>query len=378
MRPYILNAALPLVLLACSGSAVQGQDAGGTTLSPTKPFKATAVATFEAPWALAFLSGERILVTEKAGTMKLLPGFGKPPITVTGLPKVDSAGQGALMDVVAAPNYVKSDLIYFSFSEAGTSGKGVVLASARLIVNDTDARLEDMKILFRASPLVEGNGHYSGRIAFAPDGKTLFFTAGERQKFTPAQDLTMSLGKVLHLNLDGTPAAGNPFYPEGAAKAAIWSYGHRNLLGIVFDDKGRLWETEMGPKGGDEVNLIKRGKNYGWPNASNGSHYDGKDIPDHKPGDGYEAPAAWWNPSISPSSIAYYNAALFPAWKDSLFVGALSGKALIRLKIVGDRAVKADQWDMGARIRAVRTGPDGALWVLEDGAGGRLLRLTPG
>jgi glucose/arabinose dehydrogenase len=160
---------------------------------------------------------------------------------------------------------------------------------------------------------------------------------------------------------------------------AVWSYGHRNLLGIAFDHEGRLWEDEMGPQGGDEVNLIQPGLNYGWPKASNGTHYDGRDIPDHKPGDGYEAPKVWWNPSISPAGLVYYSGDLFPQWKGSLFLGALSGQALIRVKLDGDTATKADQWNMDARIREVEQGPDGALWLLEDGKGseGRLLRLTP-
>ncbi len=213
----------------------------------------------------------------------------------------------------------------------------------------------------------------------SPDGKYLFFTNGERQKFDPAQDPKATLGKVLRLTPDGKPAAGNPLAAKGF-DPAIWSYGHRNLLGIAFDSAGNLWEQEMGPKGGDEVNLIVAGKNYGWPRASNGSHYDGRDIPDHKPGDGFEAPKVWWNPSISPGGLMIYSGDLFPAWKGDAFIGGLSSQALLRVDLDGTNAKKGDQWDMGARIREVEQGPDGAIWVLEDGGDGsqgRLIRLTP-
>ncbi|WP_150290443.1 PQQ-dependent sugar dehydrogenase [Sphingobium estronivorans] len=375
MRQFALIA-LPLVLTACSADHAVGQNSASTG----KPFKTSVIADFDSPWAMTFLPDGRMLITEKAGEMILFdPGNGTK-IPVAGIPGVDSEGQGALMDVVPAPDFAQTKRIYFSFSEAGRGGKGVALAMGAFHqASDGTTRLDGVKVIFRASPYVDGNGHYSGRIAFSPDGKYLFFTNGERQKFDPAQDPKSTLGKVLRLNLDGTPAAGNPLAAKGF-HPAIWSYGHRNLLGIAFDKDGRLWEQEMGPKGGDEVNLIKPGLNYGYPLASNGSHYDGRDIPDHKPGDGFEAPKLWWNPVISPSGLAYYSGDLFPQWKNSLFIGGLSSKALVRVTLNGENAAKADQWDMGARIREVEQGPDGALWLLEDGgqgSQGRLLKLTP-
>jgi glucose/arabinose dehydrogenase len=232
-----------------------------------------------------------------------------------------------------------------------------------------------VQVLFRASPKVTGGGHYSGRIAFSPDGR-LFFTAGERQKFDPAQDPKATLGKVLRLDLDGKPAKGNPLAAKGF-DPAVWSYGHRNLLGLAFDGQGRLWEVEMGPRGGDELNLILPGRNYGWPLVSNGDHYDGKVIPDHPTRPDLEAPKASWNPSISPSSLLFYSGAAFPAWRGNAFISALGGQALVRVAIEGDTAKEAARYEMGARIRAVDQGPDGALYVLEDGPRGRLLRLTP-
>ena len=368
--------ALPLALIACSAENATGQNAGSTV---EKPFKTSVIADFDSPWAMTFLPDGRALVTEKAGEMILFDPKNGTKIPVAGIPPVDSAGQGALMDVVLSPGFAKDKAVYFSFSEARNGAKGVALAKGMFNqASDGTTKLDGVQVIFRASPYVEGNGHYSGRIAFSPDGKYLFFTNGERQKFDPAQDPKSTLGKVLRLNPDGTPAAGNPLAAKGF-NPAIWSYGHRNLLGIAFDKDGRLWEQEMGPQGGDEVNLIRPGLNYGWPNASNGSHYDGRDIPDHKAGDGYEAPKIWWNPSISPGGLLYYSGDLFPQWKGSLFIGGLSGMALIRVKLDGDKAEKADQWDMGERIREVEQGPDGALWLLEDGgkSPGRLLKLTP-
>jgi len=376
MRHLALTA-LPLALIACSADNAVGQN---STTSATKPFKTSVIADFDAPWAMTFMPDGRMLVTEKAGEMILFDPKNGTKIPVAGIPPVDSEGQGALMDVVLAPDFARNRSVYFSFSEAGQGGKGVALATGAFHqASDGTTKLDGVKVIFRASQYVDGNGHYSGRIAFSPDGRYLFFTNGERQKFDPAQDPKSTLGKVLRLNLDGTPAAGNPLAAKGF-HPAVWSYGHRNLLGIAFDKDGRLWEQEMGPKGGDEVNLIKPGLNYGYPRVSNGSHYDGRDIPDHKAGDGYEAPKLWWNPVISPAGLAYYSGDLFPQWKGSLFIGGLSSQALIRVKLDGDNASKADQWDMGARIREVEQGPDGALWLLEDGgrgSEGRLLKLTP-
>jgi glucose/arabinose dehydrogenase len=360
-------AALPLVLIACSADNATGQNAPAPG---EKPFKTSIIADFDAPWAMTFLPDGRALVTEKKGEMILFDPKNGTKIPVAGIPAVDSAGQGGLMDVVLSPTFAKDKAVYFSFSEARGGGKGVALAKGMFNqAQDGTTRLNGVTVIFRATPYVEGDGHYSGRIAFSPDGKYLFFTNGERQKFDPAQDPKATLGKVLRLNLDGTPAAGNPLAAKGF-HPAVWSYGHRNLLGIAFDGDGRLWEQEMGPKGGDEVNLIKPGLNYGYPKVSNGSHYDGRDIPDHAPGDGYEAPKVWWNPVISPAGLLYYTGSAFPAWQGSLFIGGLSSQSLVRVKIDGDRASKADQWDMGARIREVEQGPDGALWLLEDGARG--------
>jgi glucose/arabinose dehydrogenase len=369
----IAFAAALLAATACSAQQPGAAPAPAGSL----PFTATPVADLDAPWAMAFLPDGRMLVTEKKGEMLLLSTDGKQRRTIATVP-VDSAGQGGLMDVVLAPGFAQNRQVYFSYSTAGEGGKGVVLARGVLAGAAGAETLGQIQTLFTARPFVEGDGHYSGRIAFSPDGRFLFFTNGDRQKFTPAQDKQATLGKVLRLTLDGKPAPGNPPASQGFVPE-VWSYGHRNLLGIAFDAQGNLWEQEMGPKGGDEVNLILPGRNYGWPNASNGSHHDGRDIPDHKPGDGYEPPKVSWNPVISPGGLMIYSGAMFPQWKGDAFIGGLSSQSLVRVDLDGTAAKKGDQWSMGARIRDVEQGPDGAIWLLEDGgrgSEGRLLKLT--
>jgi aldose sugar dehydrogenase len=370
-----LASALMLALAAC-GADTQTAEAQSSTPPGAKPFAVTPMGEFDAPWAMTFLPDGRMLVTEKAGRLLLLPSSAQSRIVVAGTPAVSAAGQGGLMDVVAHPQFARNRLVYLSWSEEGAGGKGVALGRGTLLEQDGTARLDGFEVLFRASPFVDGDGHFSGRIAFSPDGKYLFFSNGERQKFDPAQDPKATLGKVLRLTLDGKPAPGNPLAAQGF-HPAVWSYGHRNLLGLAFDAQGNLWEQEMGPKGGDELNLILPGRNYGYPKVSNGDHYDGRDIPDHKPGDGFEAPKVWWNPVISPGGLMIYSGKLFPQWKGDAFIGGLSSNALVRVDLDGTAARKGDQWDMGKRIREVEEGPDGAIYLLEDRAGGRLLRLTP-
>lgn len=339
-----------------------------------KPFAVTPLGSFDSPWAMTFLPDGQMLITEKAGKLLLVSADGKSRTTVSGTPAVSSAGQGALMDVVLHPKFADNRWVYFSFSEPGEGDlKNVALARGTLSTSGAPA-LNDVKILFRGDK-VSGKGHFSGRIAFAPDGH-LFFTSGDRQKLTPSQDVKGTLGKVLRLNDDGTPAKDNPLAAKGG-NPAVWSYGHRNLLGLAFDASGNLWQQEMGPKHGDEVNLVLPGRNYGWPNVSFGNHYNNDPIPDHSAGDGYEAPKVSWVPAISPGGLIVYSGKAFPQWQGDLFIGGLSSKSLVRVDVDGTTAKKGDQWDMGNRIREVEQGPDGALYLLEDGENGRLLKLTP-
>lgn len=380
MLPTVLirgGAVVAGVLLLCAWALrAMSQSPDPTQPSGDRPFHVQVVADFDSPWAMTFLPDGRMLITEKAGILYLVSADGQQRKRVSGIPPVSAAGQGGLMDVVLHPAFASNQFVYFSYSEAGEGGKGVVLARGTLVDGGSPA-LQKVETLFRATPYVEGNGHFAGRIAFGPDGH-LFFTNGDRQKFDPAQDPSGTLGKVLRLNEDGTPAQGNPLAAKGF-HPAVWSYGHRNQLGIAFDASGNLWEQEMGPRGGDEVNLILPGRNYGYPIVSDGDHYDGKSIPDHDTRPEFEKYKVMWNPVISPAGLVVYSGKLWPEWKGDLFIGGLSSQALVRVDIDGTNARKGDQWPMGARIREPEEGPDGALWLLEDGgrgSQGRLLKLT--
>lgn len=341
-------------------------------------FRPREVARFSDPWAMAFLPGtDDLLITQKSGELLLRDQKSGATITVGGTPQVVNAGQGGFGDVVPGPTYEQDHTIYLSWVERGERGQtGAVIGRGRLESAGTTARLVDLAVIWRQDKTT-GTGHFAHRMVFSPDGKYLFVTSGERQKMTPAQDLSTNLGKVLRLTPDGEPAPGNPFADRGGVSAQIWTYGHRNPLGIAFDAEGNLWVSEMGPMGGDEINLIIEGRNYGWPRVSNGSHYGGAPIPDHAPGDGFEAPKVFWNPSVSPASLMIYSGNKFPQWRGDAFAGALSGQALLRIDLNGTEATKGDQWDMGQRIRDVAQGPDGSIWVIEDGEGGRLLELVP-
>jgi glucose/arabinose dehydrogenase len=239
---------------------------------------------------------------------------------------------------------------------------------------DGRAQLDGLTVIWRQQPKVDGRGHYGHRIAFGPDG-FLYISSGERQKFAPAQDMQQNLGKIVRLNDDGSVPADNPFANRSGVTAEIWSLGHRNPLGLAFDAQGQLWNVEMGPAGGDELNLVRRGADYGYPTVSNGNHYGGGNIPDHHTRPEFAAPAVSWNPVISPSSLLFYSGDEFPQWRGNAFIGGLSSESLVRIEFnANGSAREAERFEMGERIRAVEQGPDGALWLLEDG--GRLLRLA--
>jgi aldose sugar dehydrogenase len=349
------------------------------------PFKSTPMGQFKEPWAMTFLPDGRLLVSEKRGALKLV-ALGATPAEnkmgdISGVPAVAYGGQGGFGDVVLHPQFTSNGWIYLSYAEAGKGdARGGAVARAKLVLNGNGGgALSDLSVIWRQVPKVSGNGHYGHRIAFGPDGK-LWITSSERQKFTPAQDMKSNLGKIIRLNDDGSVPADNPFAKQGGVAAQVWSLGHRNALGIAFDAQGRLWEQEMGPEGGDELNLIERGKNYGYPIVSNGNHYDGRDIPDHPTRPEFEAPKVSWNPVISPAGLLIYSGTAFPDWKGDAFIGGLSSKSLVRIEFDGTQAREAARYDMGRRIREVEQGPDGNLWLLEDekeGSGGRLLKLSP-
>ena len=352
---------------------------GRANLATTRPpFAIAEIGRFEAPFAMAFLPGGDLLVTEKAGRLMLRRADGTT-VAVGGVPAIAQGGQGGLLDVAVAPDFAVSRVIYLSYAEARPNG-GISLALATGVLDAAGnaPALRDVRVIWRAGSDGPG-GQFGATIAFAPDGRSLFLTSGERQRFSPAQDPEQALGKILRLTLDGKAWPGNPAYAKGGVRAMTWTSGHRNPYGLVFTPDGRLWEEEMGPKGGDELNLIEPGRNYGWPVVSNGDNYSGRPIPDHPSRPDFAAPALWWNPSISPGGMIAYSGAMFPQYQGSLFIAALSGQSLIRVAVAGARATAKDQWDMGTRIRDVAQAPDGAIWLLEDGgkgAGGRLLRLT--
>jgi len=404
-----MQAALLLVIAACSASPSRSAQA-----SAARPFRVTEVTRFDSPWAMAFLPGSGVrltntaLVTEKPGRLWLVDVATGRKQPVAGVPRVVVSSQGGLLDVVVSPDFAGNQLVYLTYSEPSPNGgSGLAMARARLAGIGTSPQLQDLRVLWRDPSGGEG-GQFGARIAFAPDGQSLFLSSGERQRFTPAQDPNQPLGKILHLTFDGKPEPDNPMAGRtGAASILItdpprdteaaksaagrritwpgpnltpaetWTTGHRNPLGLAFAPDGRLWSTEMGPRGGDEVNLILPGRNYGWPTVSNGDNYDGVRIARHSTRPDFELPKVWWNPSISPAGLIIYTGALFPEWKGDALFGALSGQAFVHVRIRGDQASKADQWNMGARIREVEQGPRGEVYLLEDDSGARLLRLEP-
>jgi aldose sugar dehydrogenase len=343
-------------------------------------FTTTELAQFDSPWAMTFLPDGRLLVTEMSGTLRLYDPARKTTGTVKGVPKVGHAGQGGFGDVVLHPQYQTNKLVYISYVEVGDGGRGSAVARARLVLDASGGgALEGLEVIWRQTPKKGGNGHFGQRIAFDRDGM-LWISSSERQEFDPAQDMSANLGKIVRLKDDGSVPADNPFADRGGVSAQVWTLGHRNILGLAFDADGQLWAHEMGPKGGDELNRIEKGANYGYPIVSNGDHYDGKPIPDHHTRPEFRAPVVTWNPVISPAGFIIYGGDLFPAWKGSGFIGGLSSMSLVRVEFDGNSAREAQRFDLRRRIREVEQGPDGAVWLLEDGRNGGkgwLLKLTP-
>lgn len=379
-----------LVLVGCTGNG--GSTTGETTAAAVqgsdRPFAVQELADLDEPWAMTFLPGDtrRALITEKGGRL-LLWTEGGQPVQVSGIPAVAYGGQGGLGDVVLHPRFAENGLVYLSWAEAGPDGtRGAAVGRGRLLFTSAAApgapvgvQLEGFQTIWRQTPKVDGGGHYSHRIAFGPDGK-LYISSGERQQFDPAQDPSANLGRIVRLNDDGSVPADNPWASRGGVGAQAWTMGNRNVLGLAFTPEGQLWGAEMGPRGGDELNRIERGSNYGYPLVSDGDHYSGESIPDHSTRPEFNAPEIVWTPVISPSSMIFYTGSAFPQWRGNALIGGLSARGLIRVAIQGNGAREVERYDMGARIREVEQGPDGAIYVLEDearGSQGRLLKLVP-
>jgi glucose/arabinose dehydrogenase len=374
MRSSAIVCAASLLAAGCSASDAQvfHSSAGDLTVE-------TIARGLENPWALAFLPDGRVLVTERPGRMRIVEKDGKLSPPLAGVPKVFASGQGGLHDVVLDRRYGENHTIYFCFAEPVSGGARTALARARL-VDDASPRLEDVKVIFHQDgPLSSGN-HFGCRIAQSADNN-LFLTMGDHfSARDQAQNLGNHLGKVVRIRPDGSVPPDNPFVGRAGAKPEIWSYGHRNSQGLALHPtSGKPWEHEHGPRGGDEINILAPGKNYGWPVIGFGIDYSGAKIHASTKKDGMEQPVWYWVPSIAPSGMAFMTGDLFPAWRGNLLVGALAGQALVRLELDGEKIVKEERMLQGLRerIRDVRTGPDGALWLATDNSAGRILRVAP-
>lgn len=401
-----LSAALLLTLV--SGTAGAQVNAGGKAPEASVPFTMTQVATFKLPWRIAFLPDGRMLVTEKVGPVWLVTPQGeKTP--VDNVPAVLYQGQGGMLGVFTSPRFATDRSVYLTYAEPGDGGSGLAVARAKLVAEGGKASLEGLEVLWRQLPKGRG-GQFGAQIAFSPDGRYLFLTVGDRQRMTPAQDPDQELGKILRLTLDGKPAPGNPqagktgassvplinppMDTERAKTAPVvstysiegpnltpsetWSTGHRTPYGLAFAPDGRLWEIEHGPRGGDELNLIEPGKNYGWPLVSYAVNYNGVPIPNPDSRPDLVKPVIYWTPIVAPGNLMFYNGAMFPQWKGSALFGGMATQTLNRITFDGKGgAAAAERWSVGHRIRDVEAAPDGALWMLEDANPGGLYRVTP-
>jgi glucose/arabinose dehydrogenase len=397
------------LFLTVVSTAVQAQvNVGSKPAEPSLPFTVSPVTTFNLPWRIAFLPDGRMLVTEKVGPVWLVTQQGvKTP--VANAPAVLSQGQGGMLGVYLSPNYATDHNVYLTYSEPGDGGSSLALARARLTLGTGSASLDGLHVIWRDGARGKG-GQFGAAVAFSPDKRYLYLTVGDRQRFTPVQDPNSPLGKILRLTLDGKPAPGNPqagkigtptlsiinpskntemamtadvvstytFPGPNLTPSETWATGFRTPYGLAFAPDGRLWEVEHGPRGGDELNLIEPGKNYGWPLVSYGINYDGVAIPSHDTRPDLTKPVIYWTPIIAPGSITFYHGAMFPQWKGSALMGGMATLTLNRITFDGKGgATAAERWTVGHRVRDVAVAPDGAVWMIEDANPGGLFRVTP-
>ena len=388
MRTLARSVPLALALLLCSCGGDEASAPPGTggpapspspspTPTPSPPTTAVTqriVAAFNTPWAMTFLPDGRLLVTERGGNLFLVTNTGSRA-QVTGVPAVVASGQLGLHDIVLDPGFATNNTVWISYAEAAPGGQRLAVARASLN-SGTTPQLQGLTVVWRSSPATTG-GHLGARLAFAPGGQFLFVSTGDRQQGSPAQDLSNTVGKMIRINLDGTAAAGNPFAGNPAARAEIWSLGHRNPLSLAFGADGRLFTGEHGPSGGDEFNLITPGANYGWPLVSEGNNSDGTPIPRHSTNAAFAAPLLTWTPAIAPSDLIQYRGTRFNGWNGDFVLSGLAGQALVRVRVSGSNATEVGRIGLGTRIRAVEEAPDGRIWVLQDGNPGNLIELTP-
>ena len=380
IRGVSVLAWLTMVLLVTECHA-QGRTGAAQRSPQPKPVRGLATAEtvatgLEHPWALAFLPDGRILVTERAGRLRIVAPSGRVSEPLDGVPPVQAAGQGGLLDVAVDPDFTENRLVYLSYAEPGEGGAGTAVARGRL----GEGRLENVQVIYRQQPKVEGNGHFGSRLVFGKDG-TLFSTQGDRQAYREqAQDLGSGLGKLVRINPDGSIPKDNPFVGRSGARPEIYSYGHRSMqAAALHPETGQLWTVEHGARGGDELNHPEAGKNYGWPVITYGRDYSGASIGEGTAKAGMEQPVYYWDPVIAPSGAVWYTGDRYPGWKGSLFVGSMQPGALVRLTLENGRVTTEERHlaELGDRIRDVQQGPDGYLYVVTDEGDGRLLRVVP-
>ncbi len=402
----LANGVLLLTLLT---SAVYAQtNAGDQKADANLPFTVTKVASLDLPWRIAFLPDGRMLVTEKIGRVQLVTPQGAKT-ELQGVPPSWFQGQNGMLGVYLSPHYAQDRNVYLTYVAPGNYGGGLALGRGQLVLDDQQPRLDNFEVLWRQMPTGKG-GQAGAAVAFSPDGKYLFLTVGDRQRFTPAQDPDQPAGKILRLTLDGKPAPGNPWAGKAGARtiplidppadtekaktapvvstytfpgpnltpSETWATGFRTPYGLAFGPDGRLWELEHGPRGGDELNLVERGKNYGWPLVSYGKNYDGVPIPNPDTRPDLVKPVIYWVPIIAPGNITFYKGSMFPQWKGDALVSGLASEAIIRVTFDGKGgATVANRWDVGKRVRDIEEAPDGSLWMVEDAKPGGLYRLAP-
>ncbi|MGH9734496.1 MAG: PQQ-dependent sugar dehydrogenase [Candidatus Acidiferrales bacterium] len=401
-----LGSAVFLIALLSSAAYAQ-TNAGEQKSDPNLPFTITRVASFSYPWRIAFLPDGRMLVTEKVGRVDLVTPKGAKT-EVAGVPRSEYEGQNGMLGVFLSPHYKTDHNVYLTYCEPGDYGCGLALGRGRLVLDGNQAKFSGFRVLWRQLPTGKG-GQEGAQIAFSPDGKYLFLTVGDRQRMTPAQDPNQPEGKILRLTLDGKPAPGNPMAGKTGARtiplidpprdteaaktapvvsrytfpgpnltpAETWTSGHRTPYGLAFAPDGRLWEVEHGPRGGDELNLIKRGKNYGWPLVCYGVNYDGVPIPSPDTRPDLAKPVIYWVPVIAPGNLMFYKGSVFPQWNGNALISGLGTKAIVRITFDGKGgATAAQRWSIGKRVRDIEEAPDGSLWMLEDADPGGLFHLT--
>lgn len=326
------------------------------------------------PWGMAFLPDNRLLVTERAGNLRILDTNNTLSKPLKGVPKVYSKGQGGLLDVALDPDFKQNSLVYLSFAEPGEGNTASTAVGRGKLVGD---EIQGFEVIFSQQPKLEGPNHFGGRIVFTPEGQ-LMLTMGERFKFEPAQNLTNHLGTIVRINRDGSIPNDNPFVGQANAEDAIWSYGHRNIESAAIDPSTKkLWIAEMGPMGGDELNQPMAGKNYGWPVVSWGKNYDGSEIPDPPTRPEFADAVIHWTPTISPSGMVFYTGSMFPEWKGSALIGGLTSSGIVRVEVNGEKAEEVERIPLVTRTRDVEQAPDGSVYVLTDQPNGKILRLQP-